>query len=41
MKLLEKILISTEIAYHLKNRKKFNELVKERSSGFKDLQKNN
>ena len=40
MSLLKKILISTEIVYHLKNIKNiFNELVEERSSKFKNLEK--
>ena len=38
-KLLEKILISTEIVYHFK-KKIFNELIDERSFGFGDLEKN-
>ena len=35
MNLLKKILISTKIVYHLKNKKIFNELVKERFSEFR------
>ena len=40
MNLLKRILISTKIAYHLKNKKNiFNELVEERSSEFSNLEK--
>ena len=40
MNLFKRILISTEIAYHLKNKKKiFNELTKERSSELSNLEK--
>ena len=41
MNLLNKILTSKEIVYHLKNKKIFNELAKERSSEFKNIEKNN
>ena len=41
MNLSKMILILTEIAYHLKNKKIFNELVEERSSEFSNLEKNN
>ena len=41
MNLLNKILTSKEIVYHLKNKKIFNELAKERSSEFKNMEKNN
>ena len=37
--LLKRILISTEIAQHLKNKKVFIELVEERSSELKNLAK--
>ena len=38
MKLLKRILILTEIVYHLKNQKQiFNELVEEKSYKFQDL----
>ena len=37
--LTKKILISTEIAYHLKSKKTFNKLVEERSSEFWNLEK--
>ena len=40
MNLFKKILISTEIVYHLNNKKIFNELVEERSFEFKNLEKN-
>ena len=39
MNLFKKILLSTDIVYHLMNKKTFNELVEERSSEFKDLEK--
>ena len=39
MNLLNRILISTEIAYNLKNKRISNELVKERSSEFRNLEK--
>ena len=39
MNLFNKILLSTDIVYHLMNKKTFNELVEERSSEFKDLEK--
>ena len=42
MNLLERILISIEIAYHLKNKKNIlNELVEEMSSKFWNLEKRN
>ena len=34
MKLLKRILISTELVYHMKNKKIFNELIRKRSSEF-------
>ena len=38
--LIKKMLISTKIVYYLQNQKKiFNELIEEISSGFKDLEK--
>ena len=37
--LLEKILISTEIVYHLINKKIFTGLIEERYSRFRDLEK--
>ena len=40
MNLFKKILLSTDIVYHLMNKKTFNELVEERSPEFKDLEKN-
>ena len=41
MNLLKRTLISTKISYHYKNKKKiFNELVQERASEFKILEKN-
>ena len=40
MNLLKKILIWTEIAYHLKIKKMFNELVQKRSSEFWKSEKN-
>ena len=39
MHLLKRTLISTEIAYHLKNKKIFNELIKETPSEFWNLGK--
>ena len=39
MNLFKKILLSTDIVYHLMNKKTFNELVEERSPEFKDLEK--
>ena len=39
MNLVKMISILTEIAYHLKNKKKFNELVEEMSPKFKILDK--
>ena len=39
MNILKKILIWTEIAYHLKNKKIFTELVEESSSEIKNLEK--
>ena len=40
MNLLKRILISAETVYHLKNKKKkFNELVEDRSSEFKNFEK--
>ena len=41
MNLLSKTLTSKEIVYHLKNKNIFNELAKERSSEFKNMEKNN
>ena len=38
--LLKRILISTEIAYHMKNKKIFNKLVKEQFPEFWNLGKN-
>ena len=40
MNVFKKILLSTDIVYHLMNKKTFNELVEERSPEFKDLEKN-
>ena len=39
MNLFKKILLSTDIVYHLMNKKTFNDLVEERSPEFKDLEK--
>ena len=39
MNLLKRISISTDIAYHLKNKKIFNELIRQRSSEFWNLAK--
>ena len=39
MTLLKKNLISTKIAYHLKNIKILNELIEEMASKFKNLEK--
>ena len=39
MKLIKRILILKDIAYHLKNRKIFNELVERKSSESKNLEK--
>ena len=39
MKFLKRILILTEIVYHMKNKKKMNELIGERLSEFHNLEK--
>ena len=39
MNLLKRILTSTEIVYHMKNKKIFNELIRERPSEFHNLEK--
>ena len=41
MSLLRRILILTEIVYHMKNKKIFNELIREKSSEFHGLEKKN
>ena len=46
MNLLKRILVSTEIVYHFKNKnkqtnKKINKLIEERSSDFSNLKKKN
>ena len=41
MHLLKRIVISTEIAYHLKNKKIFNKIAEERTSEFQNLEKKN
>ena len=39
MNLLKRILILTEIVYHMKNKKIFNELIRKRLSEFHNLEK--
>ena len=39
MNLLKRILILTEIVYHMKNKKIFNELIRKRLSEFDNLEK--
>ena len=39
MNLLKRFLISTEIGYHLKTKKIFNELIEGTASEFKNLEK--